>query len=90
MGSHLLVQISDVHLTADGALSPGVRPRDNLLSGLRLLAAADIRPDVFLLTWPQHTPLPGPAGRRPVLYVTSLADPSVRAHLLASSHQAAG
>jgi Icc protein len=50
VGSHLLVQISDVHLTASGSLPPGVRPRDNLLSGLRLLAEAAIRPDVFLLT----------------------------------------
>lgn len=50
MRSHLLVQISDVHLTASGWLTPGVRPRDNLLSGLRLLDEAAIRPDVFLLT----------------------------------------
>lgn len=50
MASHLLVQISDVRLTASGSLSPGVRPRDNLLSGLRLLEASRIRPDVFLLT----------------------------------------
>jgi 3',5'-cyclic-AMP phosphodiesterase len=28
----------------------GVRPRDNLVSGLRLLEEADIRPEVFLLT----------------------------------------
>jgi 3',5'-cyclic-AMP phosphodiesterase len=50
VGSYLLVQISDVHLTASGSLPPGVRPRDNLLRGLRVLEAADIRPDVFLLT----------------------------------------
>jgi 3',5'-cyclic-AMP phosphodiesterase len=50
VGSYLLVQISDIHLTADGSLPPGVHPRDNLLAGLRLLAEADIRPDVFLLT----------------------------------------
>jgi 3',5'-cyclic-AMP phosphodiesterase len=50
VGSYLLVQISDVHLTASGSLPPGVRPRDNLLSGLRLLEEAAIRPDVFLLT----------------------------------------
>jgi Icc protein len=50
MRSYLLVQISDVHLTADGELRPGVRPRDNLLRGLSLLASAGLRPDVFLLT----------------------------------------
>jgi 3',5'-cyclic-AMP phosphodiesterase len=49
-GSYLLVQITDVHLTPSGLLRPGVRPRDNLLSGLRLLEASGIRPDVFLLT----------------------------------------
>ena len=48
--SFLVVQISDVHLTADGELEPGIRPRDNLLRGLATLAANDIRPDVFLLT----------------------------------------
>jgi 3',5'-cyclic AMP phosphodiesterase CpdA len=46
----MLVQISDVHLTTDGSFLPGIRPRDNLLSGLRLLEATGIRPDVFLLT----------------------------------------
>jgi 3',5'-cyclic-AMP phosphodiesterase len=50
VGSYLLVQISDVHLTANGLLRPGVMPRDNLVSGLRLLEASGIRPDVFLLT----------------------------------------
>ena len=50
MAPYLLVQISDVHLTADGTLPPGARPRDNLLSGLRLLESAGIRPDVLLLT----------------------------------------
>jgi 3',5'-cyclic-AMP phosphodiesterase len=49
-GSYLLVQITDVHLTPSGLLRPGVRPRHNLLSGLRLLEGAGIRPDVFLLT----------------------------------------
>lgn len=50
MGSYLLVQISDVHLTASGSLRPGVRPRDNLLRGLGVLEAAGIKPDVFLLS----------------------------------------
>jgi HAD superfamily hydrolase (TIGR01509 family) len=40
--------------------------------------------------WPQRTPLAWPAERRPVLYVTSLSDPSVRAHLLAVGEQATG
>lgn len=50
VGSYLLVQISDVHLTSGMSLPAGVRPRDNLISGLRLLESAGIRPDVFLLT----------------------------------------
>jgi 3',5'-cyclic AMP phosphodiesterase CpdA len=50
VASYLLVQISDVHLTSNGSLVPGIRPRDNLLRGLRLLEATGIRPDVFLLT----------------------------------------
>jgi 3',5'-cyclic-AMP phosphodiesterase len=50
VGSYLLAQISDVHLTGRGLLMPGVAPRDNLVSGLRLLEASGITPDVFLLT----------------------------------------
>jgi 3',5'-cyclic-AMP phosphodiesterase len=50
VSSYLLVQISDVHLTASGTLVPGVRPRDNLVKALRLLDTTGIRPDVFLLT----------------------------------------
>jgi 3',5'-cyclic-AMP phosphodiesterase len=50
MNSYLLVQISDIHLTASGSLRPGVRPRDNLVRALRLLDTTGIRPDVFLLT----------------------------------------
>ena len=50
MTGYLLVQISDVHLPASGELLPGVRPRDNLLRGLRLLERTGVRPDVFLLT----------------------------------------
>ena len=50
MSRYLVVQISDLHLTASGSLPPGVRPRDNLISGLRLLDGAELRPDVFLLT----------------------------------------
>ena len=50
MASYVVVQISDLHLTVSGSLPGGVRPRDNLLSGLRLLEAAAIRPDVYLLT----------------------------------------
>ena len=50
MSSYLLVQISDVHLTPRGELRPGVWPRDNLVRGLREVAAAGLRPDVFLLT----------------------------------------
>ena len=50
MSSYLLVQISDIHLTASGPLLPGINPRDNLVKALRLLDTAGIRPDVFLLT----------------------------------------
>jgi 3',5'-cyclic-AMP phosphodiesterase len=50
VSSYLLVQISDVHLTASGSLLPGVRPRDNLVKALRVLDTTGIRPDVFLLT----------------------------------------
>jgi 3',5'-cyclic-AMP phosphodiesterase len=50
VSSYLLVQISDVHLTASGPLLPGINPRDNLVKALRLLDATGIRPDVFLLT----------------------------------------
>jgi beta-phosphoglucomutase-like phosphatase (HAD superfamily) len=32
--------------------------------------------------WPGRTPLPWPRAGRPVLYVTSLAHPAVRGHLL--------
>jgi 3',5'-cyclic-AMP phosphodiesterase len=48
--SYLVVQISDVHLTADGTLPPGVRPRDNLVRALEVLDSSDMRPDVILLT----------------------------------------
>jgi len=50
VSSYLLVQISDIHLTADGPLLPGINPRDNLVTALRLLDTTGIRPDVFLLT----------------------------------------
>jgi 3',5'-cyclic-AMP phosphodiesterase len=50
VSSYLLVQISDVHLTASGSLLPGVNPRDNLVKALRLLDTTGIRPDIFLLT----------------------------------------
>jgi len=48
--SYLLVQISDVHLTADGTLPPGVRPRDNLIRAFDVLGSSGMRPDVILLT----------------------------------------
>lgn len=49
-GSYLLVQISDVHLTTAGTMGPGARTRDNLLRALGAVAAAGLKPDVFLLT----------------------------------------
>ena len=50
MGSYLLVQLSDVHLAGSGVGPHGARTRDNLLAALREVAAAGLRPDVFLLT----------------------------------------
>ena len=50
MAEHLLVQISDIHLTLDGNLLPGVRPRENLIRALEVLDASAIKPDVFILT----------------------------------------
>lgn len=50
MRSYLLVQISDIHLTVNGTLPPGVRPRDNLVRALGVLASSGIRPEVILLT----------------------------------------
>ncbi|HET9080791.1 MAG TPA: metallophosphoesterase [Trebonia sp.] len=49
-GSYLLVQVSDVHLTTEGIMGPGARPRDNLLRALGAVEAAGLQPDVFLLT----------------------------------------
>jgi 3',5'-cyclic-AMP phosphodiesterase len=50
VGSYLLVQLSDIHLTTSGIGPHGARTRDNLLAALRGAAAAGLRPDVFLLT----------------------------------------
>jgi Icc protein len=50
VGSYLLVQLSDIHLTTSGIGPHGARTRDNLLAALRVAAAAGLRPDVFLLT----------------------------------------
>lgn len=50
MAPHLIVQLSDVHLTSKGALRNGARPLENLVAALGVLDSADIRPDVLLLT----------------------------------------
>jgi Icc protein len=50
VGQFLLVQITDVHLTAEGPLFSWVFPRDNLVAGLATLAEAGMEPDAFLLT----------------------------------------
>jgi 3',5'-cyclic-AMP phosphodiesterase len=50
VGSYLLVQLSDVHLAVGGVGPHGARTRDNLLAALREVAAAGLRPDVFLVT----------------------------------------
>jgi Icc protein len=50
VGSYLLVQLSDIHLTVSGVGPHGARTRDNLLAALREAAAAGLRPDVYLVT----------------------------------------
>jgi len=50
MPQHLLIQISDIHLSADTTILPGVRPRENLLAALDVLALAQVHPDVIVLT----------------------------------------
>lgn len=50
MAAHLVIQISDVHLTVEGPLYPFSNPRRNLIAGLEALEAARLRPDVFVLT----------------------------------------
>jgi Icc protein len=50
MTEHLLIQISDIHLTSEGPLFPGARPRDNLLAALDLVAEAGLAPDLLILT----------------------------------------
>ena len=50
MTEHLLIQISDIHLTSEGLLFPGARPRENLMAGLELLAEAGLAPDMVILT----------------------------------------
>ena len=49
MTDHLVIQISDIHLTSVGELFPGARPRYNLVATLR---SDRVRspPDMFLLT----------------------------------------
>ena len=50
MAQHLLIQLSDVHLTRSGELAPGVDPAANLAGALALLEDEAIVPDVVLLT----------------------------------------
>jgi Icc protein len=50
MADYLLIQFSDVHLTAEGPLFPGVHPRDNLLGALALLHESGLEPDVLVLS----------------------------------------
>ena len=50
LAEHVLIQISDIHLTSSGSLLPGVRPRDNLIAGLTRLAEAHLEPEMFILT----------------------------------------
>jgi Icc protein len=50
VSEYLLLQISDVHLTSQGELYPGIRPRDNLVAGLALVIEAGLAPDLTVLT----------------------------------------
>jgi 3',5'-cyclic-AMP phosphodiesterase len=50
MADHLLIQISDIHLTSEGLLFPGIRPRENLLTALELVAESGLAPDMLILT----------------------------------------
>jgi 3',5'-cyclic AMP phosphodiesterase CpdA len=50
VAERLLIQISDIHLTAGGELLPGVHPRANLCAGLAKLTDAGLEPDFFILT----------------------------------------
>ena len=50
MRSHCIVHFSDIHLCTEGTIGPGVRPQDNLVRALAVVAAQDIKPDFFVLT----------------------------------------
>jgi Icc protein len=50
VSDHLLIQISDIHLTSEGLLFPGARTRDNLVASLRYLAEAELMPEMYVLT----------------------------------------
>ncbi len=56
MTAHLIIQISDVHLTVDGRMAhidnadDYAGPKENLLAGLNLLEHSGIQPDLFILT----------------------------------------
>jgi Icc protein len=50
MANYTLVQISDVHLTTEGALPNGARPRENLVASLEWLERSVISPDALVLT----------------------------------------
>jgi 3',5'-cyclic-AMP phosphodiesterase len=50
MAEHLLIQVSDTHLTPEGTLLPGVHPGDSLRAGLQMLVDAQLRPDLVILT----------------------------------------
>lgn len=48
--SHLVLQISDVHLTLEGPTPWGAPSRENLLVGLSLLSDVGVMPDVIVLS----------------------------------------
>ncbi|MHB1905416.1 MAG: metallophosphoesterase [Acidimicrobiales bacterium] len=50
MARHLLIQLSDLHLTRAGALAGGIDPGANLASALSRMEAEGLFPDVVVLT----------------------------------------
>ena len=50
MGAHLLLQLTDLHLSAVGALRNGARPGENFEAALAHLGREDVRPDLIVLT----------------------------------------
>lgn len=50
MESHMLLQLTDLHLVASGALRPGVDPLANLDIAVELITSSASRPEAIILT----------------------------------------